>query len=70
MAWTWRYETSDGTVLAADEQRPASPQFPTQADAETWVGEVWRDLAESGVDQVSLLEDASVIYGPMSLHPA
>ncbi len=70
MAWTWRYETSDGVELPASDTLPASGQFPTQADAETWVGEVWRDLAEAGVDQVSLLEDASVIYGPMSLHPA
>ena len=70
MAWTWRYEATDGTGLEATDDRPASPQFPTQADAETWIGEVWRELLDSGIDQVSLLDDATVVYGPMSLHPA
>jgi hypothetical protein len=41
--------------------------FPTQGDAETWVGEAWRDLLEQGVEQVSLLEDGREVYGPMSL---
>ena len=68
MAWTWRYESSDGAELETAEERQPSPQFPTQADAETWIGEVWRELLESGVDQVSLLDDATVAYGPMSLH--
>jgi hypothetical protein len=68
MAWTWRYEGSDGVELPDLQERPASPQFPTQADAETWVGEIWRELREVGVDQVSLLDDGRVAYGPMSLH--
>ncbi|MET9800764.1 hypothetical protein [Streptomyces sp. NPDC006368] len=65
MAWTWRFEKSDGT-----EVRPASPpeEFPTQGDAESWIGESWKDLQEEGVDQVFLLEDDTEIYGPMSLH--
>ena len=45
-------------------------RFPTQADAETWIGENWRDLLDAGVDQVTLLEGDRVVYGPMSLHPA
>ncbi len=44
--------------------------FPTQADAEAWVGESWRDLLESGVEQVRLVEDGTEVYGPMSLRPA
>jgi hypothetical protein len=67
MPWTWRYERSDGTVL--DDVEPVAT-FPTQADAETWVGEIWRELVAAGVDQVSLLEDGRLVYGPMSLHPA
>jgi hypothetical protein len=43
--------------------------FSTQSDAESWVGEQWRDLLESGVDAVTLLEDDREVYGPMSLHP-
>lgn len=66
--WTWRYENADGAPL----EESALPQdgFPTQGDAESWVGEAWRDLLDQGVDQVTLLEDGRVVYGPMSLHPA
>lgn len=68
-AWTWRHERADGSVLTLT---PAdSPEsFPSQADAESWVGEEWKRLLDAGVDQVTLLEDDRVVYGPMSLHPA
>ena len=68
MTWTWRYEKADGTVLSGR----ALPQetFISQADAESWLGECWRMLLEAGADQVTLLEDGRVEYGPMSLHPA
>jgi hypothetical protein len=46
-----------------------SPRFPSQADAESWVGEFWRDLVADGVDTVTLMADDRVVYGPMSLHP-
>ena len=66
--WTWRCERADGTVVdPAPESLPAG--FPAQADAETWIGEAWRELLDSGVDQVTLLEEERVAYGPMSLHP-
>lgn len=44
-------------------------EFPTQGDAESWVGEVWKDLSAGGADQVVLFEGDTKIYGPMSLHP-
>ncbi|CAL9424522.1 hypothetical protein [Streptomyces sp. enrichment culture] len=64
-AWTWRFETADGT-----EVRPAvqPEEFTTQGDAESWVGEYWKELKEGGTDQVRLFEDATEVYGPMSLH--
>jgi hypothetical protein len=43
--------------------------FPSQADAETWVGETWRDLLAAGVEQVFLLDSGEQVYGPMSLRP-
>jgi hypothetical protein len=67
MGWTWRYETSDGTEVPAPEGAATAP-FPAQGDAESWLGEAWRDLLDRGVDAVTLLEDARVVYGPMSLH--
>ncbi|MER7048246.1 MULTISPECIES: hypothetical protein [Streptomyces] len=65
MAWTWRFEKSDGT-----EVRPAvqPEEFTTQGDAESWIGEHWKDLRDGGADQVLLSEDSTAIYGPMSLH--
>ena len=66
MPWTWRYEKSDGSPA---DDLAASQSFPTQSDAETWLGETWQDLLAEGVEQVTLLEDARVVYGPMSLQP-
>jgi hypothetical protein len=68
MSWTWRYENSEGVEVRS--AAGLAPEFPTQADAESWVGETWRELLEQGVDAVTLLEDGAVVYGPMSLHPA
>ena len=66
--WTWRYERSDGSVVA--EVPEGAPEgFPAQADAETWIGETWASLLEVGVDAVTLLEGERVVYGPMGLHP-
>ncbi|MHB1614800.1 MAG: hypothetical protein ACYCXA_04475 [Actinomycetes bacterium] len=66
MGWTWRFETSQGEVVEVAE---VPEGFPTQSDAETWIGEGWSDLLAVGVDQVVLLEDGVAVYGPMSLHP-
>ena len=67
MAWVWRYENADGEAVSPDGA-PAADTFPTQADAETWIGESWKELLDVGVDAVTLLEDGREIYGPMSLH--
>lgn len=66
--WTWTYADADGAAVTP----PSAPSrgFPTQADAESWVGEAWRDLLDEGVDSVSLHEGGNLVYGPMSLRPA
>ncbi|MFC7309046.1 hypothetical protein ACFQVC_33185 [Streptomyces monticola] len=64
-AWTWRFEKSDGTEVQPAVQ---PEEFTTQGDAESWIGEVWKELADGGADQVTLFEDSAKIYGPMSLH--
>ncbi|MFA7322969.1 MAG: hypothetical protein WC005_01295 [Candidatus Nanopelagicales bacterium] len=68
MDWTWRTETAEGA--AAESVLANDAAFPTQGDAESWIGENWRELLDEGVQQVWLLDGASVIYGPMSLRPA
>lgn len=64
MAWSWRVDREDGADVALGID---VPELGTQGDAESWLGENWRDLRESGADQVTLLEDGRVVYGPMSL---
>ena len=66
MTWSWRLEASDGTAVDS----VPTEKFPSQADAESWIGEAWQDLAGQGVDQVVLLEGDRQVYGPMSLHAA
>lgn len=63
MAWTWRFEKSDGTETGKRCSRRSSPQ----GDAESWIGEYWKELLEGGAAQVTLFEDTTKIYGPMSL---
>lgn len=66
--WTWRYDTADGTAVTP----PIAPDggFDSQVEAEAWIGENFENLrAEHGVDNVTLLHQSAVVYGPMSLHP-
>jgi hypothetical protein len=63
MAWTWRLEDAKGTALSA----PVPPTHGSQADAESWLGEEWRELREAGVAKVTLLDGSASVYGPMSL---
>ena len=66
MTWTWSYEGPDGAPVTPSE----TGEFPSQAEAEDWIGATWRSLAESGVSAVTLHEDDRKVYGPMSLDPA
>ena len=70
MSWQWRYEGPDGEPVHAAADSPEQEAFPTQADAESWVGEVWRELRAAGVHAVSLFEDDRKAYGPMGLDRA
>lgn len=66
-SWRWRYGDAEGREV--DTAARPSPVFTSQADAESWVGEFWRDLVAAGVDTVTLEVDGRSVYGPMSLHP-
>ena len=57
MPWSWRYEGTDGGSVTG----PAET-FGSQADAESWIGQTWRDLAGAGVTTVILAEDDRVEY--------
>lgn len=64
--WWWRLEDPDAALVEVDEEY-ADQRFPSQADAESWVGEFWAELAARGVDAVTLVDGDRVVYGPMSL---
>ena len=65
--WWWRLEDASGTEVTVAGDL-AEQRFASQADAESWVGEIWSDLAAEGVDAVVLFENDRRVYGPMSLH--
>jgi hypothetical protein len=64
MPWSWRYENVEGRPVTGPGET-----FSSQADAESWIGQAWRELQATGVAQVVLVEDDRVDYR-MSLQPA
>ena len=74
--WSWQLLDADGvevgaadTASATGAARPSSPEFPTQSDAASWIGQEGPGLLEAGIAAVTLLEGDTVIYGPMPLTP-
>jgi hypothetical protein len=65
--WWWRLENAAGEEVGVDDEH-TDQRFASQADAESWVGETWSELAAAGVDAVTLFEHDRQVYGPMSLH--
>ena len=66
--WTWRFEDGEGRPVAGGAPGDTLV-FPTQNDAETWIGEEWRSLRERGVEHARLYADGAEVYGPLSLRP-
>lgn len=64
-SWTWTYEDAAGAPVTG----PQLPQtaYPTQSDAESWLGETWQELRAQGVSSVTLHVDGTKVYGPMGL---
>jgi hypothetical protein len=58
MSFTWRFVPDDTEV----EIDPLERTFPSQSDAESWVGEHWRRLSEAGVESVELVENGASLY--------
>ncbi len=64
--WWWRLEDAGGSEVEVGDDL-ADQRFASQADAESWVGETWAELADEGVAAVTLFEHDRQVYGPMSL---
>jgi hypothetical protein len=70
MTWTWRLEDHDGASIDPATLGVEVPRSDNQGDAESWLGENWRDLLSRGVATVSLFDGDEKAYGPMGLAPA
>ena len=68
--WHWRAERPGSGARSGGGPRPlGTERFPSQGEAESWLGETYPDLLVSGVHAVSLYEGDRRVYGPMSLEP-
>jgi len=61
--WEWALDDADGERL----ERPISPVFGNQFDAEQWLGENWRDLARQEVVVATLLHDGAPAAASVAL---
>jgi len=57
MTWTWKLEDAEGTALDTPDS-----DLGSQGDAESWLGERWREFAEQGAISASLIEDGRTVY--------
>ena len=67
MTWHWRLEDPAGVAID-----PATIGIPigesdNQGDAESWLGENWRELLARGVATVTLFDGENEVYGRMGL---
>lgn len=58
MSFVWRYTPQVDPAEIGDPP----PSFANQSDAESWIGEAWRELAEAGVQSVALYDDGTEMY--------
>lgn len=65
--WHWRTERAGAGRSAGAGKPVGTERFPTQGEAESWLGETYPDLLDGGVRAVSLYESDRHVYGPMSL---
>ncbi|UOY03006.1 hypothetical protein [Blastococcus sp. PRF04-17] len=67
MSWTWRLEDPSGATVDPATVGVDVPPADNQGDAESWLGENWRELHERGVAAVTLFDGHEKVYGPMGL---
>ena len=67
MSWRWRLEDPSGATIDPGSIGMEVPEAENQGDAESWLGENWRELLARGVATVSLFEGDEQVYGPMGL---
>jgi hypothetical protein len=67
MSWHWRLEDSAGAAIDPTSVGVEVVESENQGDAESWLGENWRELLHQGVATVTLFDGENEVYGPMGL---
>lgn len=67
MTWHWRLEDPTGGEIDPATVGVEMAESDNQGDAESWLGENWRELLARGVASVSLFDGDQKVYGPMGL---
>ena len=67
MSWHWRFEDPAGAEMDAGSLGVDPVESDNQSDAESWLGENWRELLARGVATVTLFDGENEVYGPMGL---
>jgi len=67
MSWHWRLEDPSGAAVEPSSIGVELPDTDNQGDAESWLGENWRELLGKGVATVTLFDGDDEVYGPMGL---
>ncbi|MFC3493424.1 hypothetical protein [Glycomyces rhizosphaerae] len=57
MTWTWKLEDADGNAIDTPDS-----DLGSQGDAESWLGERWREFADQGASAAILFEDGRQVY--------
>ena len=67
MSWHWRLEDPAGATIDPSSLGVTVAETDNQSDAESWLGENWRELLARGVATVTLFDGEDEVYGPMGL---
>ncbi len=69
MSFAWILTVPHPTPASAEAlaELGAGQTFETAEEADAWFSEVWDELAEEGVEAVTLAEDDAPVRDPMSL---
>ncbi len=72
MSFWWEPMLRSDVILSPDDLAGAglTDRYEEQLDAEEWLSDNFSELVDLGVTSVTLFEDETKVYGPMSLSEA